>query len=76
MTLGTLRSDNGNSDVGLFFTSGCVLRMSIFLRRRFPFTRGRQQALFDVALYENVGLLCLTGPNRGKRITVNAKVCE
>ena len=31
-----------------FFTSGYVLRMSRFLRRRCPFTRGRLEALFDV----------------------------
>ena len=32
----------------VIFTSGRVLRMSRFLSRRSPFTRGRQQALFDV----------------------------
>ena len=43
----TFRLDNGDGNVG-FFTSGRVLRISRFLRRRSPAARGRQQALFDV----------------------------
>jgi len=55
-----------------FFTSGCVLRMSRFLRRRFPFTRGRQ-ALFDVVRKRGTSLPNLVLPwqkNCGKYETL------
>ena len=48
----------------VIFTSGRVLRISRFLRRRFPFTRGRQQALFDVVGKRGAILLTMAKESR------------
>ena len=53
-----------------FFTSGCVLRMSIFLRRRYPFPRGRREALFDVVRKRGINQTEAWQRNQGKNETL------
>lgn len=65
--LGTLRSRNGDG----IFSPSCVFRISRFPRRRFPFTRGRQQALFDVVRKRGT-----SRPKHGEGIKVKTKICD
>ena len=53
-----------------FFTSGCVLRMSRFLRRRCPFPRGRREVLFDVVRKRGINQTEAWQRNQGKNETL------
>ena len=53
-----------------FFTSGCVLRMSRFLRRQCPFPHGRREALFDVVRKRGINQTEAWQRNQGKNETL------